>query len=119
MVSVLHDGGVCYWPAAVAEDQGQGAGGDDEGEVRPHAAAQEHAVRVPPVPRARPEPGVLRQARLHAAAEPLRAVHAPEGHQGQRPVQLGETAERLVADRVGHLAACGHQTDSGWTRVGS
>ena len=46
MVFVLHGRRVCDRPAAMAQDEGQGAGRQHQGEVRPHTVSEASAVGV-------------------------------------------------------------------------
>lgn len=46
MVIVLHGGGVRDWAAAVAQDEGQRAGRQHQGEVRSHSVSQASAIRI-------------------------------------------------------------------------
>jgi len=46
VVVVLHGRWVCDWPAAVAQDEGQGTGWKHQGEVWPHTVSEASAVGI-------------------------------------------------------------------------
>lgn len=86
MVTVLHVGRVRAGSAALAQDEGQGAGGQHEGEIRHQRVPETSAHRATHLVGTHTELGLLRQTRLQHAAGSAAAVHAEKRHQRDGPV---------------------------------